>query len=64
MPFIRKFFYFITDKAWPTMFLSVLLMLVFATGLPKLTKDTSADSFLSPTNPALIYKKKFKQCLV
>jgi predicted RND superfamily exporter protein len=58
MPLVRKFFYFITDRAWQAMLLSLILMLLFATGLPKLTKDTSADSFLSPTNPALIYKKK------
>lgn len=41
--------------------LSLVVMLVLFTALPKLYKDTRADAFLAADNPALLYKDKVKQ---
>ncbi|MEP2788625.1 MAG: Patched family protein, partial [Kangiellaceae bacterium] len=41
--------------------LSLVVMLVLLTALPKLYKDTRADAFLAADNPALLYKDKVKQ---
>jgi len=42
------------------LFLCLVLCLIMATGLFDLTRDTSADSFLSTDHPALVHKKKVK----
>ncbi len=46
-------------------FLAILIgfatVIALATGLGKLYKDTRSDAFLSPDNPALVYKEKVKE---
>lgn len=46
---------------WITLLLSLVLMALVASGLPRLYKDTSADAFLAKDNPALVYKNKAKE---
>ena len=46
---------------WIVIVLAFALMGVTSVSLPKLTKDTSADAFIDPDLPALIYKEKVEQ---
>lgn len=41
--------------------LAIVLFLGFASQLSKLQKDSRADAFLAPDNPALVYKNKVKE---
>ena len=41
--------------------LGLLLMVVLASGLKQLYKDTRADAFLAADNPALVYKNKVRE---
>ena len=44
-----------------TVFISLLLMIVLLSALPRLYKDTRADAFLAEDNPALVYRNKVKE---
>jgi len=47
-------------KPWLTLLTGLVLMVLLASGLPKMYKDTRADAFLSADNPVLVYKNKVK----
>ena len=49
------------NRPWMSVIIGIVLMVVFATGFTKLSKDTRADAFLSHDNPVLVYKDKVKQ---
>ncbi|MFT4673057.1 MAG: putative RND superfamily exporter protein, partial [Pseudohongiellaceae bacterium] len=55
--------FFQTLVNWPktVVVLSLLVMGLTLSFLPGLTKDTRADAFLAPDNPALLYKEKVKE---
>lgn len=44
-----------------TLFLGLILMILLASGLKYLYKDTRADAFLQEDNPALVYKNKVRE---
>jgi predicted RND superfamily exporter protein len=46
---------------WWVVITGVLMMMVCAAGLRGLQKDTRADAFLAPDNPALVYKDKVRE---
>ena len=47
-------------RPWLVMISGLLLMLACASGLKLLHKDTRADAFLEPDNPALVYKNRVR----
>ena len=47
-------------RPWLVMITRLLLMLACASGLKLLHKDTRADAFLEPDNPALVYKNRVR----
>jgi len=49
------------NRPWMSLIIGVILMVTFATGFTKLSKDTRADAFLSQDNPVLVYKDKVKE---
>ncbi len=42
-------------------FIGLAVVIVLASGIHKLHKDTRSDAFLAPDNPALVYKEKIKE---
>lgn len=48
------FFNFIIRWRWPVLALTLISFLALGSQAPKLRKDTSADAFIDPTDPALI----------
>ncbi len=59
--FIRRVANYIVGYPWTNVVISLVLMLAVMSALPKLYKDTRADAFLAPDNPALLYKNKVKE---
>ncbi len=57
----QRFFELIT--AWPKTIIGIgfLLILVFASSLPELRKDTRADAFIPPDHPALLFRDKTRE---
>lgn len=49
-----SFFNFIIRWRWPVMALTLVSFLALGSQVSKLRKDTSADAFINPTDPALI----------
>ena len=58
---ISSVFQLFVDKPKTVVVLSLLLMMVAISFLPRLVKDTRADAFLAPDNPALLYRDKVKE---
>ncbi len=54
---------FLTVTAFPRLMILIGIAVIIATGsfIPGITKDTSAESFLSPDEPTLIYRNKIKE---
>lgn len=46
---------------WLVIITAALVIGATAFSLPKLTKDTSADAFIDPESPALVYKERVEQ---
>lgn len=44
-----------------TLLVGLLVLVLLASGLPKIYKDTRADAFLAADNPVLVYKNKVKE---
>ncbi len=57
----HRFFLFITAWRWPVLIIGLLLIVVAGMQLPKLVKDTSADAFINPTDPALVYRDRVEE---
>ncbi|WP_439136384.1 efflux RND transporter permease subunit, partial [Pseudomaricurvus sp.] len=60
---LKAYAYFQFVRRYPKslVFLSILIMVAAATFLPQLVKDTRADAFMAPNNPALLYREKVKK---
>ena len=58
---LSPFFEFLVDHPRKVVAVSLLLMALTLSYLPQLVKDTRADAFLAPDNPALIYRDKVKE---
>lgn len=56
----NRFFYGVTTYPRLIVALGILLIVVEATFLPSLVKDTSADAFISNDNPAMVYREHVK----
>jgi hypothetical protein len=56
-----KIFQFIVGRPKTVVAISLILMASAIVFLPKLAKDTRADAFLAPDNPALVYRNKVKE---
>lgn len=57
----QRAFWRITALRWPILVVSIALMAASAAFIPSLVKDTSADGFVDPANPALIYRDKVEE---
>ncbi len=57
---VSAWYLFGVNRPVLTLMLGVALLVLLASGLSSLQKDTRADAFLQPDNPALIYKNKVK----
>lgn len=57
----QKIFTLLLQRPALLIFLAIALFLVAASGLPHIVKDTRGDAFLSPDNPALVYRDKVKE---
>lgn len=60
-PRANKFFDFVTDYPKSILALGVVLILLAASQLPKIEKDTRVDAFIPSDHPALVYREKVKQ---
>lgn len=58
---VSNFFQLVVDSPKTVVVLSLLLMVAAGSFLPQLVKDTRADAFLAPDNPALVYRDKVKE---
>ena len=58
---LSTFFQFVVDRPKTVVALSLLIMGMTLSFLPQLVKDTRADTFLAPDNPALLYRDKVKE---
>lgn len=58
---LSSFFGLIVDRPKTVVVVSLLLMALTLSYLPQLVKDTRADAFLAPDNPALLYRDKVKE---
>ena len=56
-----RFFEAITAKPKLVLLISTVLIGLSVFGLTKMYKDTSADAFIEPDNPALLYREKLKE---
>jgi len=56
-----RFFWRLLAWRWPILVGSLLAVVAAAWQLPSLEKDTSADGFIDPDNPALIYRDKVEK---
>ena len=57
---VESFFYWQVNHRKKVIIFGFLLLSLSIFFLTKITKDTRADAFLSPTNPALVYRDKVK----
>ncbi|MGO1119733.1 outer membrane lipoprotein-sorting protein [Rhodovibrionaceae bacterium A322] len=57
----EAFFWKITAYPKTILLISLIMILGLGAFLPTIVKDTSADAFIDPENPALIYRNKVKQ---
>lgn len=60
-PKLLRFFQVIVQRPKTVVFASLLIMGVTLSFLPRLAKDTRADAFLAPDNPAILYRDKVKE---
>lgn len=58
---VERFFEMVVHNPIKVIIFCLLLTALFASSSLKLTKDTRADAFLSPDNPALLYRDKVKK---
>ncbi len=56
-----SFFHKLIHLRWPVIGLAFIVIGATVIGLPKLTKDTTADAFIDPDSPALVYKAKVEE---
>lgn len=54
------FFRWVVEHPKRIVILGLVLILVFASLIPQLTRDTRSDAFLADDNPALVYRDKVK----
>jgi len=54
----QKVFWRMTALRWPILIVGLLLITAAGVNLPRLVKDTSADAFIDPADPALVYRDK------
>ncbi len=57
----QKTFWMITSLRWPILVLGFALIAIAGSQLPKLVKDTTADAFIDPDDPALTYRDKVEE---
>ncbi|RMF15440.1 MAG: outer membrane lipoprotein-sorting protein, partial [Alphaproteobacteria bacterium] len=57
----ERYFRWVTARRWPVLILGLLLIVLAGMQLPKLVKDTSADAFINPTDPALVYRDRVEE---
>ena len=57
----EKVFRIITAKPWFIIIICIGLLAATAISLPKLTRDTTADAFIDPDEPALLYRNRVEQ---
>ena len=55
-----RFFSFIVNRPAPFLIIGAAVIGIAASFIPQITKDTSADSFMDPADPALVYRDKVK----
>lgn len=58
---LSSFFEFIVNHPKRVVAFSLLTIAMFVSYLPQLVRDTRADAFLAPDNPALVYRDKVKE---
>jgi len=56
----QSFFWSMVNYRWPIIIVSLILLAVSASFLPKLVKDTTSDAFINPDEPSLIYRHKIQ----
>lgn len=57
---IRDFYTVVVTRPKLVIAICLLLLIGAASSLPKLVRDTRADAFLAPDNPALVYRDRVK----
>lgn len=57
----HRFFQGLLNWRWPIIIIGTIAVVLAGSMLPRLTKDTGADAFIDPQNPALIYRDKVKE---
>ncbi len=57
---LRDIYSVVVNRPWLIIITSLLLMIAAASSLPSLLRDTRADAFLAPDNPALVYRDRVK----
>lgn len=58
---LSSFFEFIVDHPKQIVAISLVTIALSLSFLPQLVRDTRADAFLAPENPALVYRDKVKE---
>ncbi len=58
---LQRIFWHLTGFRWPILVFSFLAIAAAGAFVPKIVKDTGADAFIDPQNPALIYRNKVKE---
>jgi len=57
----EKFFTLVTQQPKTIMTIAFLLIMISASFIPSIIKDTRSDAFMPPDHPALIYQKKSEE---
>lgn len=57
----QKLFWRITALRWPILIVGLVLIAAAGSRLPTLVKDTSADAFIDPKDPALVYRERVEE---
>ena len=57
----ERFFSFIVNRPAAFLLIGLVLIGIAASFVPQMTKDTSADSFMDPNDPALVYRDKVRE---
>ena len=57
----QRFFWLVTAWRWPILIVSLVLIAATGAFIPTLVKDTTADGFIDPADPALIERDRVEE---